>query len=141
MYNLFIKIKKTIKDYRNVDIAIAKYQEEVKDADAIERLSYTPPQSLILINGNISQSHLNNSFELGLDPDFEEFRSFIPNRGYFRISDSNIEPVLDKAARYFSVYKNREKLVHKWIAYLAFLLLSGDRDTIEVFETIHNQVV
>lgn len=43
MYNLFIKIKKTIKDYRNVDIAIAKYQEEVKDADAIERLSYTPP--------------------------------------------------------------------------------------------------
>ena len=69
---------------RNVDNSIAKYRaEEVKDSAAIENLSYTLTQSLILINSNISQSHLNSSFELGQDPDFEEFRSFIPNRNYF----------------------------------------------------------
>lgn len=70
---------------RNVDTSIAKYQaEKVKGEAAIENLSYTLTQSLILINSNISQSHLNNSFELGQDPDFEEFKSFIPNRDYFK---------------------------------------------------------
>lgn len=70
---------------QNVDNFIAKYRaEEVKDSAAIEKLSYTLTQTLILINSNISQSHLNNSFELGQDPDFEEFRSFIPNRDYFK---------------------------------------------------------
>lgn len=70
---------------RNVDNSIAKYQaEKVKDMAAIENLSYTLTQSLILININISQSHLNNSFELGQETDFEEFSSFYPNRGYFK---------------------------------------------------------
>lgn len=69
---------------RNVDSSIAKYQaEKVKSTEAIEKLSYTLTQSLILINSNISQSYLNNSFELGQDPDFDEFRSFLPNHGYF----------------------------------------------------------
>lgn len=59
---------------RNVDSSIAKYQaEKVKSTEAIEKLSYTLTQSLILINSNISQSYLNNSFELGQDPDFDEF--------------------------------------------------------------------
>lgn len=69
----------------NVGNSIAKYQaEKVKDSAAIEKLSYTLTQSLILINSNISQSHLNNVFELRKETDFEEFNSFFPNHGYFK---------------------------------------------------------
>ena len=70
---------------RNVNDSIAKYKtERVKGMEAIEKLSYTLTQSLILINSNISQSHLNNFFELGQEPDFDDFGSFLPNHGYLK---------------------------------------------------------
>lgn len=69
---------------RSVDWAIARYQAaSTIDGDLIEQVSQTLSQSLILINNNISQFYLNNSFDLGQDLTFEEFTTCYPNRDFF----------------------------------------------------------
>lgn len=66
---------------RAADDAIAKYRSyPCITADNCSELSYSLSLMLILINNVIFQFYLNNEFELGKEPSFEESKTFFPNR-------------------------------------------------------------
>lgn len=142
---------------RNVDQAIAEYQKSaVKSAEAIERLSQTLTQSLLLINNNLSQAQLQNAFEAGEDPDFDEFTRYYPNHRFFKdakLLHSDVTSVLcfhkdmpEKAPIKSLEALNAHLLLEKHIcafSALCGLMLdaaAGTRDYFEPLRSIENHI-